>query len=577
METPSPENIRKKVAILENNLFQSVKKQTDKTKIHLSIERAQFLDVVILKAIFVLMAKFNINNRDIIYKIKELLDKEIHPDATETFEDFIQDNQEIMHEDLSINNRSIEAIVTQKKLDVYIKGIPERKTVHGRIVKSFFKHERSPGKLLKDGLIDFREINKFPVVNSGDQLFFIGHEQQGIPGVSFDGQFIPVEDAKPYEIRLKEGVEIIDTLDEHSDSNGYYIRAMRTGVVMINRDDDDKIKDIEISDEIDVSKLDYSTGNIGTEYSCPINMNVGVICNGFNLCVNGTVRAKILDGGKIQTSSNAIVEKMQADSKITAGQDVTVDSSINGTIISENGTISLNKELIDSKVTAPKIVFEKSRGILTSSLLDTENIVLKNLYLRGENVIRFGNALFKEQKRLAELLSEDQGKELEMEGEQKGLMEKLQLELKKITRLAQQNPALSPNIKGLILATRDMNFATLFQELDAIQKMNSTRVVGNTRKILEDLEQIPGILKKLGIRIADIYRTIKETNQRLTRMKLAIQGDLSPGASIKVFCGIYDKEKPKKPDYIIDSEGDQNKTVNISGTYTVASGFRVTQ
>ncbi len=513
-----------------------------------------------------------------IFKIKEILDKDIPAGASETIEDFVQDENslETLHEDLSLNNRSVQAIASEKHLDVFIKGIPERKTIHGGIVKAFFNHERCPGKVLESGLIDYREINKFPVVEKGDKLFFIANEQKGIPGITFDGKLIPVEDAKPFQIRLKDGVEIVDTIDEFSDSAGYYLRALKTGVVTINRDDDENMKDIGIGDEVKLNKLDYSTGNIGTEFTSPISMRVGVICDGFKLHVNGKVEAKVVDGGEIRTDSYAVVTKIQANSVVSAIEDVTVDSSISGTNISDNGTVKINKELIDSKVMAPKILFTRSRGILTSSVLDTENIELKHIYLRGENVIQFGNNLFTEKKRHAEFLNESQAKELELEAHQKELMEKLQNELKKITRLAQQNPALAPNIKGLILATREMDFDILFSELDAIQKMNSTRVVGNVRKLLEDLEKVPVEAKRLETRIDDIYRTIKEINQRLTGIRLKVEGDLSPAASIKVYCGIYHKANVNKPDFIIESDDTESKPVNISGSYTVAGGFQIT-
>jgi hypothetical protein len=48
------------------------------------------------------MAKYNINNKDIIYKIKVLLDQKIPAGSSEKIEGSIQDTNslEMMHEDL---------------------------------------------------------------------------------------------------------------------------------------------------------------------------------------------------------------------------------------------------------------------------------------------------------------------------------------------------------------------------------------------------------------------------------------------------------------------------------------------
>jgi hypothetical protein len=89
--------------------------------------------------------------------------------------------------------------------------------------------------------------------------------------------------------------------------------------------------------------------------------------------------------------------------------------------------------------------------------------------------------------------------------------------------------------------------------------MNNTRVVGNIRKLLEDMIKIPVEQKRLKTRIDDIYRTIKKINQRLISIRLIVEGDLSPAASIKVFCRIYKDANISKPNFIIEPEDDVTK------------------
>jgi hypothetical protein len=49
-------------------------------------------------------------------------------------------------------------------------------------------------------------------------------------------------------------------------------------------------------------------------------------------------------------------------------------------------------------------------------------------------------------------------------------MAKLQIELKKVTRLAQQTSALSTHIKGLIMANREMDLISCFMSLTLSRK-----------------------------------------------------------------------------------------------------------
>lgn len=575
-ETLSPKRVQEKADILETNLFKSIPRQTDPSKISLKINRVNHPDIVINKAFGQLLPRFNIIPREYVLGLKNLLQKDIPPDKQEKFIKNIYNVDEELCDDLPIVTRVFEAIVSKKELEIIVSGIRQIDGIRGEISKSFFDHEQSPGKLLKDGVINFKEINKYPIVNADEKLFYITHEKQGKQGVSFDGKIISVEEAKPFIIHIGSGVEKIDDLDETGKSKGYFLQSQKTGVIILNKNEQGVITGIEISDEVEVKKLDYSTGNIGTQYTCPIRMKIGVICNDFKIRVNGKVEATIVDGGEVITNNDAVILKAQSGSTVMALKDITIDSATHSKIISERGAVTINKELIDSEVSSPKMIFAKSKGLLANNKIEIEQLSLNGLYFSGENIIYLGKNLFIEKMALIKSHEKLSADILKLSNTKKELMEKLQLELKRMMKLTIADNDLVKYIKPLIIAAKAMNYETIYREMDLIQKRNNTKVVANVRKLFESLEKIPQSMKACEYREATFNENINELNQRVASMKLIIEGFLRRAATIKIFCGITNRNVIE-PDFMAESDDTGNKFIKVSVTYSPHKGFEFVQ
>jgi len=576
-EMLSPKRIQEKADILETNLFKSISRQEDPSKMKIRIDRTNFPDIVISKALLQLMPRFNIKPREYVFGIKKLLQKKLLPDKQEKFKKNLNDTGETLYDDSLIITRTFEAVASKKALEIIVKGIPVKKSIHGGITKSFFDYEQSPGKLLKDGIINFKEINKYPIVNAKEKLFYITREKKGQRGISFDGKIIPVEEPEPFIINIGPGVEKIDDPDEKGESKGYFLQSGITGVVILNKNDRGVITGIDISDEIEVKKLDYSTGNIGTLYTCPIRMKIGVICNRFKIRVNGKVEATVVDGGEIITNNEAVIMKTQSGSTVMALKDINVDSATHSKIISETGAVTITKELIDSEISSPKIVFEKSRGLITNNKIETENLALKGLYFSGENIIYFGNNLFVEKEALIKSGENLKADKLKLSSTEKLLMGKLQLELKRLAKLTIADHDLVKHIKPLIIATNTMDFETIFNKMDLIRKKNNTKTVANVSKLFETLEKIPASLKACELRESTHSENMAELNHRMASMRLAIEGFLRRAATIKIFCGNPGDKKTIEPDFMVESDDAENKFIKVTGTYSSHKGFEFVQ
>ncbi len=573
-----PKKIQERADILETNLFKSISKQTDPSRIQIIIDRSKISDQIISKALLQLMPRYNIKPSIYILGLRDLFGKEIAPDEHDVFHTEINDWGNTLHDDEKSISRTFEAIISIETLQVTVTAIPPLPSVDGKIDKSYFDHELSAGKLRKDGVINFREINKYPIVNAGDKLFHIAHEKQGKPGISFDGEPLPVEDAVPLMINIGPGVEKIDDVDDGTfESTGYHLQALTTGVVFLDRDDEGIVRDVRIDNEIEIKRLDYSVGNIGTQFTCPISAKIGIICNGFKIKINGSVQADISEGGEITTNDDAHISLVQSGSNIIAQNNIEISSSSGSTLSSEKGCIRINNELIDSKIFTPVIVFKKDHGLMTNNLIESNELSFKGLYFSGENIIHFGCGLFSEKETLLKTMGIVKNKIQELSNNEKLLMGQLQLELKRMAKLTISDSSLAKHIKPVIIATNTMDYGTINREMDLIQKRNNTKPVFNTRKLFEALEKIPIKVEVYKQKIDTIARQTEDIDRRMGFLKLEIEGMLRKAATIKIFCGNIEGKDASTPDFFLESDGDDSKYVKVAGTYSHNKGFEFVQ
>ena len=335
--------------------------------------------------------------------------------------------------------------------------------------------------------------------------------------------------------------------------------------------------------EVEVKKLDYSTGNIGTQFTCPISMKIGEICNDFKIRVNGKVEIQIVDGGQIITNNEAVIGNAQTGSKVMALKDITIDSATHSKFISEHGTITINKALVDCETSSPKIIFEKSKGLIVNNKIETENISLNGLYFSGKNSIYFGNNLFVEKEELLTSRENLRAEKSTLANTQEELTQKLLVELKRMTTQTLAGQEIIKHMKPIIIATKTMDFDIIYKEMDAIQKQNNTKVVSNVRHLFETLEKIPESIHACEYREDSFNETINDINQRMSAMKLTIEGFLRRGATLEIFCGIVDDKTGKtdkkviEPAFKIDSNDTEKKFFTVTGTYSSQNGFEFVQ
>lgn len=210
--------------------------------------------------------------------------------------------------------------------------------VHGQNAELDVKIDltQSAGKVLEDGSLDFREINKYKVVMSHCLILVKSPPTEGMDGISVTGEEIEGKNGK--DIRINIGQNVREELDEQTGCASYFATA--NGAVIYNP----ATHLLTILTEIKIEKdIDYSTGNI----NFPGNVYVtGFVKSGFKVTAVGNVfigesvdNAVIESGGDINvkkgivgnstcTAGGAVKAKFAETSKIIAGTNVEIKESL---------------------------------------------------------------------------------------------------------------------------------------------------------------------------------------------------------------------------------------------------------
>ncbi len=177
------DRIQDKANILESNLFSAISKQEDPVVIRFQVDRETAPDPVIIKALMQLFPRINIKAPKILLLIRKLLLRTIPAGEELKIQKQMIDLSGSENPELRHLVVFLRVLVRGKILAVEIKGVPPIPSKDGAIAKAFFDYKSCPGLMKEDGVIDFREINKYPIVKTGDNLFFITPEVQGRSGM----------------------------------------------------------------------------------------------------------------------------------------------------------------------------------------------------------------------------------------------------------------------------------------------------------------------------------------------------------------------------------------------------------
>jgi hypothetical protein len=506
-------------------------------------------------AIFELLSnKFRINDCE---KIVEDICSRIKGDETEVGKYDISNNSSSLKRTILISN-------TSNNIDIQITGA---NVVHGKnahVKEYFFTHEITPGKIKKDGAIDFAEMNKYPTITKDSALLTIIHEVHGTNGISCYGEKILAPQAQKYNLKTS-GIIFVPLLDDDNNEIGDTLYAKRDGVITYLKDEDNKIYSLKIIDKIRIDTINFKEGNIGNTIICPVEIElINGINAGFVLNSAKNITAEYVDGGTVKTNESAILENIFHGSLVEAKDKVSTAKVNGATLIASH--ISINKELSSSKITAAKISLdEKQEKIVSNSNINAQIVKMDRCLMVGNNTITLGEKLFENIVNCEKEIQRLKKKIVQMREKSKYSQEKFSSSIKKLSNFISDEKI--DDFKFFIGKIGNMTYEEFSKELQSFHDIQISLVIFKTSQVFKENRENNEKLNKLCNELAELEKILNDSRELILQTSMNIEGIIYPTAKIIICCG--DKK------YSYEASGTGKEKINISTSYEDKHGFSV--
>ncbi len=252
-----------------------------------------------------------------------------------------------------IDDESIEAWISGEGKDTLVVARGEA-PVYGQegIIEFYFKKEcTSPGKIMEDGTIDFRDRGDIPYANKGDLLARKRPAQAGKNGINVFGRAIVVDAPRDPVFSAGSGT--------HFSQDSLTILAALDGQPHV-----DALGNITVNPELMIKgDVNFETGNIDFNGNIIVQ---GTIKQGFR--VKGiNLTAQEIEGGLIDLSGNLFISDGITNATITAQGNV-IAKFINHSSLLGFGDLVIQKEIIDSDIFLSGACQNPTGHILTSRI-----------------------------------------------------------------------------------------------------------------------------------------------------------------------------------------------------------------
>ncbi len=298
---------------------------------------------------------------------------------------------------VSINtNAEIRALI--------IRGEPPVDGLDGKI-EVHFDYNEKPGRILSDGTIDFRSINKFPQAYAGQILLNIYEPTKGTPGTDVEGRLIPPKIGHAFEVEAGEGIKVRRDFDDEEQRHFNEYLADRSGIVICSFENDIRdafhLKQIEIRNQLTVRDIDFSTGNIGDvveEVRCVADVIVeGDIRGNFAVIIDGNLEVKgAVEGQRIDVSGKLKATYIRSSVKV--GEKIEAWTALNARLKSDE-LVLIHREVARCLIISPIVVMQP-KGIPVI-LIGQCDVTARRLYIdrceiRSHLNVEIGKDLFDE-------------------------------------------------------------------------------------------------------------------------------------------------------------------------------------
>ena len=430
---------------------------------------------------------------------------------------------------------------------IFIRGEPPIDGKDGKI-EVHFDYTEKPGRLLPDGTIDFRNINKFPQVKEGQVLLNIYEPTRGTPGTDVYGGHVPPKEGRAFEVEAGDGIRVERKYDDEEKRYFNSYLAEKAGIVICHFEGDIRdafhLRQVEIKNQITVKDIDFSTGNIGDaveEIRCVADVTVnGDIKGSFVVIIEGNLEVRgAVEGEKVDVSGDLKASFVRSSVRI--GKKAEIGSALNATLKSDE-LIVVEREVARCVIRCPNLIFQP-KGTPTVLIGQCQARVLtlnaRGVEIRSHFVVILGEELLKQ---LDQLNKRRDAVERELEGLSVEFKDKATIFIQKIKML--NGIAQKVDDKELIflqeVGTKLLKGEIGHEETRALlAKWGSIENPGNLTilKALTSLIETREDEERLSSELEAIGRQEEGIKEQLSRMYVQLEGSLKGSGKLEVVCG----------------------------------------
>lgn len=470
---------------------------------------------------------------------REILEK-IKKDVMESFEFYAPAVQE------NLRPREVKIDTTPEISIMMIKGAEPLDGSDGR-VELKFDHSVKPGRIMADGRIDFRSINRFPQAREGDHVLRLYEETKGMGGTDVYGKVIVPVPGSPHPVVIDHNT-LRGSRGENEDSRARFMDwfAIKPGIIITKflRDEQrpELLESITIQNQIVVKNIDFTTGNIsgdGNTLKCAADLLVeGDIKGQFSVQIEGSLEVK----GSIEGKNVDVSEEVKASfirNSIRSGKYVEVGAALSAKIEAAQ-SVKVTREIADCSISAPDVfLIGNSDGLLCGHVhISACRLNAQNVVIRNNLVIELGAEVFKKideaEKQLASI-------ELEMERESVSFKDSVAVFGQKIQ-------------KHVAVDEKDLNLLKMLKKIASMLlkgELSTEKVRSSLQTILSgkiyNLKPVIQLLFKLAELQDDITElkkrcqySIDQKNlvlEELKTLNVKMKARLYPSGQVLVRCG----------------------------------------
>ena len=416
-------------------------------------------------------------------------------------------------------------------------------------VELFIDYQVRAGKVREDGTIDFREINRFPQAREGELLVRLYEPTPGVPGIDVYGKPVPPQPGRALEIKAGEGVELRAGFDEEKSRKTEEFVAERSGVVICEFQGEErvpeKLKGLSVKNQIEVTNVDFTTGNLGSEVEeirCIADVVVkgdikglfSVIIDG-NLEVHGSVEGRLID---VSETFSALFVK----SRVKAGKEITVGSCLNAEL-EAGGAVVVERECTQSRVSGIKVFF-KPKGVphvlCGGGIVEADQVTLDRVSIRNRLMLEVAPRLLAKEAKLEKLIQQAQ-KSLEQDaGKVKDGVNALVAKMQALEKGCSHGPILESMKRVRQLVAGMLKGEVTTSKVEELARSLLTAHGGALRSIARGLEGVAAIQERINVvrRELDEYQTqLQEVEEELLSVAVVVKGVMEGNGSLLVRFG----------------------------------------